>query len=534
MTRKSGRSDWKTSALAALVLGASVLAPVAVTLTAVPALAQQFPIFRQALAEGVSENRALSTFYRETNYAPLWTGAEHAARRTALVSALSRAAEHGLPAARYDLPGLLAAFAAVETERDRAFVEARASLTFLQYARDISSGVLEPSDLIQQIVRELPRPDAGRLLRDLVAAEPVSFIRNLAPASPEYARLYRAKQQLEAAIATNAWGATVQAGSLAPGDTGQAVIQLRNRLIAMGYMPRVATARYDGVMMRAVQEFQEAHGIEADGVAGQATIRQINVAPEDRLRSVIVALERERWLNIPRGDRHIWVNLADFTARIVDFDQVTFETVAVVGGQAQDVQTPEFSDTMTYLEINPDWTVPRSIVARSYWGGSMSGFQFIDSRGNVVPREMVDLSAYTPQTMPYDLRMPPGPGNPLGEVKFMFPNPYAIYLHDSPARSLFRTVVRTHSAGCVRLEDPREFAYELLSRQEADPVTAYHSVLRTGQQTRVNLDEPIPVHLVYRTAFTSVDGRLNFRNDVYGRDARLYDALVRAGVETGV
>lgn len=534
MISTQGTAGWTRSALTAFMLATAAVAPVAVSLVPAPAMAQQFPIFRQALAEGVSENRALSTFYRETNYAPIWTGAEHAARRTALVSALSRAAEHGLPAARYDLAGLLDAFNAVETERDRAFVEARASLTFLQYARDISSGVLEPSSIIEQIVRELPRPDAGSLMRDFAAAEPVSFIRNLAPSSPEYARLYRAKQQLEEAIATNAWGPTVQAGSLAPGDTGGAVIQLRNRLIAMGYMPRVATARYDGVMMRAVQEFQEAHGIEADGVAGQATIRAINVSAEERLRSVIVALERERWLNIPRGDRHIWVNLADFTARIVDFDRVTFETVAVVGGQAQDTQTPEFSDQMTYMEINPDWTVPRSIVARSYWGGSMSGFEFIDNRGNVVPREFVDLSGYTPQTMPYDLRMPPGPGNPLGEVKFMFPNPYAIYLHDSPARSLFRTVVRTHSSGCVRLQDPREFAYELLSRQEADPVTAYHTIQRSGRQTRLNLEQPVPVHLVYRTAFTSVDGRLNFRNDVYNRDARLYEALIRAGVETGV
>ena len=532
--RKRISVEWTRSAVAAGMLAVAGLAPVVVAVMPAPAVAQQFPIFRQALAEGVSENRALSTFYREAGYAPVWTGADHAARRTALVSALSRAAEHGLPAARYDLPGLIAAFNAVETERDRAFVEARASLTFLQYARDISSGVLEPSTQIEQIVRELPRPEAGQLMRDFVAAEPVSFIRNLAPSSPEYARLYRAKQQLEEVIATNAWGPTVQAGSLAPGDAGQAVIQLRNRLIAMGYMPRVATARYDGVMMRAVQEFQEAHGIEADGVAGQATIRAINVSAEERLRSVIVALERERWLNIPRGDRHIWVNLTDFTARIVDFDRVTFETVAVVGGQAQDTQTPEFSDEMTYMEINPDWTVPRSIVARSYWGGGMGGFEFIDSRGNVVPREFVDLSGYTPQTLPYDLRMPPGPGNPLGEVKFMFPNPYAIYLHDSPARSLFRTVVRTHSSGCVRLQDPREFAYELLSRQEADPVTAYHTIQRSGRQTRVNLEEPVPVHLVYRTAFTSVDGRLNFRNDVYGRDARLYDALIRAGVETGV
>lgn len=503
-----------------------------------PAQAQQFPAFRQALAEGVSGSSGLSAFYRETGYAPVWTGAEHAARRTALVSALSRAGEHGLPAGRYDLPGLLSAFQGVESERDRGFAEALASKAFVQYARDLSSGVLEPSAIIEQIVRRLPRPDTAQLMRDFIRAEPVSFMRNLAPRAPEYARLYHVKHELEAQIARGGWGARVPAGAaLQPGQTGPAVIALRNRLIAMGYMPRLATARYDGVMQRAVQRFQIAHGIEADGIAGTATLNAINIEPQERVRSIIVAMERERWLNIERGDRHIWVNLADFHARIVDFDQVTFETVAVVGAQNPDMQTPEFSEFMTYLEINPDWTLPRSIVARSYWNGLVNGghgyLQLVDSRGNVVPREAVDFSAYTPRNFPFDLRQPPGPSNPLGRVKFMFPNPWAIYLHDSPARSLFRTTVRTHSSGCIRLNDPEEFAYELLSRQTYDPVGLYQGILRTGRQTRLNLDVPVPVHLVYRTAFTSVTGEINYRPDVYRRDVRIYEALQRAGVEMG-
>ncbi len=502
------------------------------------AQAQQFPAFRLALAEGVGANAALSAFYREAGYEPVWTGPDQAARRTALVSALSRAAEHGLPEARYDLPGLIAAFRAVESERDRGFVEAQASLTFLQYANDITSGVIDPGAVIEQIVRTLPRPDPGQLMRGLVASEPVSFIRNLAPSAPEYARLMRAKHEIEAQMQRGGWGPTVQAGALRPGDTGPAVIALRNRLIAMGYMPRVATARYDGVMQRAVQRFQAAHGIEADGIAGNATIAAINTPPEARLRSIIVALERERWLNIPRGDRHIWVNLTDFTSRIVDFDQVTFETVSVVGAQQGDMQTPEFSHFMSYLEINPDWTLPRSIVARSYWGSLSAGgsqyLQIIDARGNVVPREAIDFSRYNPRNFPFEVRQPPGPSNPLGRVKFMFPNPWAIYLHDSPARSLFRTTVRTHSSGCIRLNDPDEFAYELLSRQSADPVTLYQTILRSGRQTRVDLEEHVPVHIVYRTAFTSVTGEMNYRNDVYGRDARIFQALQRAGVATGV
>jgi len=514
----------------ALALSMSALGPVALTLLPTTAQAQLFPAFRQAVAEGVAENRELSAFYRETGYEAVWTGADHAARRSALVSALSRAGEHGLPEGRYDLDGLIAAFGSIETERDRGFVEARASLLMVQFANDIHSGVLEPSRISADIVRELPRLNAQDVMQAFTTLEPVGYLRSLSPSSPEYVRLYNARRELAQAIAQGGWGPRVQAGSLRPGETGASVVALRNRLIAMGYMPRVATARYDGVMQRAVQEFQVAHGIDADGVAGGETIRQINVEPQERMRNVVVAMERERWLNIPRGDRHIWVNLTDFTARIVDFDTVTFETRSVIG--ARNTQTPEFSDVMDHLEINPDWTLPRSIIA-NYWGALASGganhLNIVDGRGNVVPREYVDFASYSPNTFPYEVRQPPGPSNALGEVKFMFPNPYAIYLHDTPARNLFSHTIRAYSAGCVRLNDPRAFAYELLSRQEADPVSYYHAVLNSRRETMVYLEQPIPVHLVYRTAFTDVTGRLNFRADIYGRDAQIYDALVRAG-----
>jgi L,D-transpeptidase YcbB len=519
--------DRRTVIASAAALGLAGLSPTMVS-------AQSFPAFAQALAEGVAGDSGLSAFYRETGYAPVWTGQDQALRRSALVSALSRAGEHGLPQARYDLNGLIAAFHNVGSERERGFLEARTSATFLRFATDIGSGLLDPGQVIEQIVRTLPRPNATELMRGLVAGEPVAFMRNLSPRAPEYARLYHAKAGLEATIAQGGWGPRVTSGSLRPGESGGQVVALRNRLIEMGYMPRIATARYDGVMQRAVQEFQIAHGLEPDGVATDATIRAVNVPPDQRLQSVLVALERERWLNIPRGDRHIWVNLTDFSARIVDFDRVTFQTKSVIGGQGSDVQTPEFSHRMTYLEINPDWTLPRSIIARSYWNGLANGghryLEIVDSRGQVVPRSSVDFGRYNPRNFPFEVRQPPGPTNPLGRVKFMFPNPWAIYLHDSPARSLFNTTVRTHSSGCVRLNDPEEFAYELLSRQEVDPVNFYHRILNSNQQTRVFLDEPVPTHLVYRTAFTSVEGRLNYRADVYGRDALLYEALVRAGV----
>ena len=264
---------------------------------------------------------------------------------------------------------------------------------------------------------------------------------------------------------------------------------------------------------------------------------EINKQIEDRLPSVLVAIERERWMNIPRGKRHVWVNLTDFSAAIIDNDKVTFKTRSVVGKNTEDRRSPEFSDIMEYMEINPNWNVPRSISTKEYLprmlasGGSAAGhLQLIDGRGRVVSRGSVNWGAYTPKTFPYDLRQPPSRGNALGLVKFMFPNRHNIYLHDTPAKNLFSREVRAFSHGCIRLNDPFDFGYELLRPQSSDPVGLFQGHLKSGRNTRVNLEEPVPVHIVYRTAFTSPKGQLNFRRDVYGRDAKIFNALIRAGV----
>lgn len=497
------------------------------------AFAQALPAFSMTLADSVADNPGLSAFYRDTNYAPVWTGSDHAARRTALVTALSQAGDHGLPADQYDLEGLIAGYQSATTDRDRARLEARTSRLFVRYASDIGSGVLEPIKIIPQIVRTLPRPDVAKLMHDFVLAEPTGFIRNLTPSCPEYARLLGAVYQLRDQIARGGWGPALTSAGLRPGDMGEAVVALRDRLVAMGHLARTAVATYDNRIQAAVARFQGFHGLAQTGLADEATLAAINTPPEARLRSLTVALERERWLNIPRGPRHIWVNLADFTTQIMDDDRVTLDTVSIIGGRPNDTQTPEFSHEMTYMEVNPDWTLPRSIVARTYWKSLASGgarhLEVIDGAGRVVPRGSINFSRYTARNFPYSLRQAPGPTNPLGTVKFMFPNPWAIYLHDSPERQLFNNELRAFSAGCIRLKDPHDFAYELLSRQSDDPVELFQSTLRSQKQTRIKLEQPVPVHLEYRTAFTTARGGVHYRKDVYERDAKLYDALDRAG-----
>ncbi|MDR5651814.1 L,D-transpeptidase family protein [Ruixingdingia sedimenti] len=529
-------------ALVALLGGApgglaQAVAPV--TLTQAPLIRAPLPAeaaFGQAVAAAAAEDEAVAGFYRDRGYRPLWTGAADAGRRAALLAALDGAGLHALPEGRHDAAALVRQFQAAATEGDRGRAEVAMTRAFLSYAREVQSGILTPGKIDKGIVREVPLRDRREQLDAFAAADPVDFLRALPPQHPEYARLVKARLALLSAVERGGWGPAVPAKALRPGQQGQAVVALRDRLMRMGYLGRTATQIYDAAIQAAVQEFQFDHGLTADGVAGEATLAEINQPPVARLRAVTVAMERERWTNIERGKRHIWVNLTDFSAKIVDDGKVTFATRAVVGSTIADKRTPEFSHRMTYMEVNPDWTVPPGIIRRDYLPrlqanpGALGHLQVVDSRGRVVPRSAVNFAAYTAGNFPYNLRQPPGPTNSLGRVKFMFPNPWSIYLHDTPEKHLFQRESRAYSSGCVRLNDPFDFAYILLAPQEADPRAAFHRVLDSGRQERIFLKEPVPVHLEYRTAFTTAKGRVNYRRDIYGRDAAIWQALADAGV----
>jgi murein L,D-transpeptidase YcbB/YkuD len=188
---------------------------------------------------------------------------------------------------------------------------------------------------------------------------------------------------------------------------------------------------------------------------------------------------------------------------------------------------------MEHMVINPSWYVPRSIARRSYIPNILAGgstYMQLLANGRPVSRSAVDMSRYSVSNFPFDLRQPPGPRNALGTVKFMFPNRHAIYLHDSPEQYLMEREVRTYSSGCIRLDDPHEFAYHLLERQTDDPQGLFHRILDTGQETQLDLETHIPVHLTYWTAWVDEEGGLNFRDDVYGRNARLGQAIRAMGV----
>ncbi|MXQ07565.1 L,D-transpeptidase family protein [Alphaproteobacteria bacterium GH1-50] len=494
--------------------------------------------FKQGVAEAAASDRDLAAFYKANGYRPIWTGkgATDKRRRAAFLDAISEAGAHGLPEGRYSPETLGVNLRAVGSDRDLGRLEVQMSQLFLRYARDIQTGILTPSDIDEGLVREVPYRSRQATLDAFAKSSPAGFFRALPPTSPEYARLMKAKLEFERLVAGGGWGPRVAADVLKPGATGAAVIQLRDRLVAMGYMRRNAGATYDDRMTEAVRAFQEDHGLATDGVAGPGTLGMINIEPETRLAQIIVAMERERWINMPKGKRHILVNITDFHARVIDDGKLTFKTRSVVGKNADDRRTPEFSDVMEHMVINPTWYVPRSITTKEYLPllqknpYAVGNLNLVNSRGQVIPREGIDFTQFTAQSFPFDMREPPNQGNALGLVKFMFPNRYNIYLHDTPAKSLFAREKRDFSHGCVRLNDPFDFAYTLLARQERDPVGFFQAQLSTGRETYVDLKEPVPVHIIYRTAYTEAKGRTQFRNDVYGRDAKIWQALSDAGV----
>ena len=498
----------------------------------------QVTAFKQAVAEAAARDKDIAAFYQAYGYKSVWTGrsGRERSRRQALIKALANASSHGLPTGRYDSAGLQAKMKAARGPRERGAVEVEISRVFLQYARDLQTGVLIPSRVNSAIVRKVPYRDRTSNLVNFVKSSPGGFFKALAPKTMEYNALMKEKLRLERVLGKGGWGATVPAKSLKPGQSGASVVALRNRLMTMGFMKRSSTQTYDDNMKSAIQKFQLAHGMAADGVAGAGTISEINKGVQTRLQSIIVAMERERWLNQERGKRHVLVNIPDFTAKIIDNNKVTFETRSVVGANKSDRPTVEFSDVMEYMVINPSWYVPRSIITKEYLpalkrnSNAVRHIEITDSKGRKVNRSAVNFSQYNEKTFPFSMRQPPSKGNALGLVKFIFPNPYNIYLHDTPAKNLFSREVRAFSHGCVRLADPFDFAYALLAKEVGNPKEYFQAQLATGKEQRVNLKSPVPVHIIYRTASTNAKGHTQYRRDVYGRDAQVWNALAKAGV----
>jgi murein L,D-transpeptidase YcbB/YkuD len=322
----------------------------------------------------------------------------------------------------------------------------------------------------------------------------------------------------------------VPAGAtLREGEAGERVDALIDRLIAsndLEDMPHPAT--FDATVALAVRRFQARHGLTDDAVVGQQTLHALNVPIQERIDQIIVNLERWRWLPEDLGDYYIIVNIAGFRLDVVENETSILDMRVVVGQPYR--RTPVFSDRIRYLVLSPYWEIPPSIavrdklplVKRDPGYLATQGYELLSGWGDqeraIDPAE-VDWSRVTAQNFSYRMRQRPGPYNALGAVKFMFPNKFAVYLHDTPSRELFGQTARAFSSGCIRLERPFDLAELLLGDQADWTRSAIETAAGAGSEQTVRLTRPVPVHLLYWTAWTDPSGGvIQFRDDIYGRD----------------
>jgi murein L,D-transpeptidase YcbB/YkuD len=346
-------------------------------------------------------------------------------------------------------------------------------------------------------------------------------LRTLRPPEDGYKPLVDALNRYRQIAAQGGWPALASSEGLKPGSRGQQVGALKNRLRAEGYLPpaqqggaaQTESLEYDQTVSGAVSRFQAMHGLEVTGKVDKDTLEELNVPAAQRVQQIQINLERWRWMPSDFGQRYIRVNIPEFKMALINNGQPELE-MRVVVGKAQQNRTPVFSDKMTYLEINPAWNIPSEIAEEEIAPKLAADPGYLASHNMEVVQEG--------STTRY--RQRPGPDNPLGQIKFMFPNEHDIYLHDSPAEHLFAETERDFSHGCIRLEKPMDLAHVLLKDSEWTP-EKLQEALASGETKSITLPHPLPVHLLYFTAWVDKDGTVEFRHDIYGHDAKLAKAL---------
>ena len=448
----------------------------------------------------ICASRPLPLFYTRRQFGPAWSAGD----RDALLAAVKDAESDGLDPADYHLASI--ARTSDADARDLLLTDA-----FFLLSSHLLSGRVDPES-IEPTWCLVPR--ANDLVAALETALELHNVRAMIARMPPAHRDYRALREALGAyrhMATAGGWPTLDAGrSLRLGDRGGPVMQLATRLVASGDLPQ-ASEDFDRSVDTAVRRFQRLHGLATDGVVGPRTRAELNRTVAERVRQLELNLERWRWLPSNLGDPHALINIPAFSLVVVEHDRPVISMRIVVGKEYR--QTPIFSGAITQVILSPYWNVPNSIATKELWPKEHSNPGYLE-------REHIEVLRGG------RLRQRPGPWNALGLIKFNVPNPYDVYLHDTPARQLFEQSARAFSHGCMRIEKPVELATWLLRDRPEWPRDRIVQQSMRGIQTIVEVKKPLAVHILYWTAFVDFAGELHFSGDIYHRDARL-DAAMR-------
>jgi murein L,D-transpeptidase YcbB/YkuD len=478
----------------------------------------------------------VASFYGQRDFRPGWTRREQA---RALVAVVETLPGHGLDTADYPLETLhLAAADTGGSPAQRADRDLLLTATLARLSAQLSHGKVDPRRLYPEW-NFAATPALGEqvsILESLLQQEDLGrAVAALAPQQPEYQGLRAALAHYRRLEQAGGWGAVGEGPTLKPGMRDSRVTALRGRLQAEGEALAAGpdAQRFDPALQAAVIRFQARHGMDPDGTVGRRTLAELNVPVAARIAQIRVNLERLRWVARDRVGDHLLVDIAGFTARLYLDGHLAWDSKVVVGRPYR--KTPAFRADLQYLVLNPRWVVPPTILREDVLPKAAADpgylaahdMRMVDEAGQVVAPEAVDWGRARAGRFPYRIVQVPGPDNPLGQIKFMLPNPYSIYLHDTPSRRLFKRSMRAESSGCVRLEKPQELAVLLLDDPERWSPEALQAELATGHTRSVSVKRQVPVLVLYFTAEAEAGGAVQLRPDLYGRDEAVLAALNR-------
>ena len=483
----------------------------------------------------------IAVIYNKTGLKPLWVsekGPED--RATIILNFLKKSDEEGLNPQKYQV-GEITDLWSSALPASMARLDILLTYNLVKYIHDISYGQLQPlspdnspfTDVLEKNFEVAAATETALSAQDLT-----SFLASLAPAHEHYQGLKQGLKVYRAIAAAGGWKQIPEGKTLRPGETDDRLQLIYKRMIAPGIPqpPRPESNVYEPSLQKAVARFQQLNGIEADAVIGPQTLAAMNVKANDLVEQVIVNMARWRWQAHILGSRYVLVNIASFNLTAFNGEEMVLNFPVIIG-QLQH-QTPVFSDSIKYIELNPYWNItpsiarneelpnlrknPRYLVDRhvrlySSWGADATE---LDSTS-------IDWHAVSPsQIAGYKLRQDPGAWNSLGRIKFVFPNKYSVYMHDTPSRNLFSRSKRDFSHGCIRLSNPMALAlFALEDQSKVWTKEKIQAIYDSGKRTVLRLTHPLPIHITYQTSWVDKEGQIHFNRDIYSRDEKLFKAL---------
>lgn len=493
------------------------------------------PAYSQSILPPQTDHPQLHEFTQPDGFIWLHDGQLNHHGREA-ISLIRSSALHGLDPDHYHLTALLQMASTDNIDNAEKF-DALLSDGLLDLIHDMAIGRIDPAlaDPEWHIPRDKVDP-ASILHQALLTPYLRNSVNALLPVSSQYHQMTQALSHYRALQARGGWPQiTPVPGLLKPGQSHPMVPELRARLaienISLNQPEFSASDSYDYELVKSVRSFQQQHGLQVDGIIGPETLATLNMSVEEMINKIRINLERFRWLPDDLGQRYLLINLGSYQLTAVEDGEIKLNMKVIVGRETR--STPSFSSTMSHIVINPYWNVPHRLARRDllpkqqqdpdyFYLNEFNIFLRGDDSGTLVDPYRVNWAFISASDFPFRLQQRPGEFNALGRLKFMFPNPWNIYLHDTPDKALFEEDQRNFSSGCIRVEQPLELAEFTLNRFDARESVI--SRIASGRNLGEKLKGNVAVHAVYFTVW-SYQGEVRYSPDHYKRDQGLYKYL---------